>query len=44
VIAIDTSDEPMAKFRGEKDAFGRPGIEPHWTHGCKEGVGTAYER
>jgi glucoamylase len=32
----------MAKFRGEKDAFGRPGIEPRWTHGCKDGVGTAY--
>jgi glucoamylase len=32
----------MATFRGEKDAFGGPGIEPRWTHGCKEGVGTAY--
>ncbi|MBZ5539979.1 MAG: glucan 1,4-alpha-glucosidase [Acidobacteriia bacterium] len=26
--------------RGE--AFGRPGIEPRWTHGGKDGVGTAY--
>ena len=25
-----------------RDAFGRPGIEPRWTHGGKEGVGTAY--
>src|SRR5205085_2646730 len=23
-------------------AFGRPGIEPRWTHGDKDGVGTAY--
>jgi glucoamylase len=32
----------MATFRGERDAFGRPGMEPRWTHGSKEGVGTAY--
>ena len=31
----------MAKFRGERTAFGWPGIEPRWTHGNKEGVGTA---
>ena len=24
------------------EAFGRPGIEPRWTHGAKDGVGTAY--
>jgi len=24
------------------EAFGRPGIEPRWTHGSKDGVGTAY--
>jgi len=24
------------------DAFGRPGIEPRWTHGDKDGVGTPY--
>ena len=24
------------------DAFGWPGIEPRWTHGGKDGVGTAY--
>src|SRR5688572_17431068 len=23
-------------------AFGRPGIEPRWTHSAKEGIGTAY--
>ena len=23
-------------------AFGWPGIEPKWTHGCKDGLGTAY--
>lgn len=27
---------------GGKDAFGAPGIEPRWTHGNKNGVGTAY--
>ena len=32
----------MAKFRGQRQAFGRPGIEPRWTHGDKDGVGTAY--
>lgn len=32
----------MARFRGERDAFGRPGMEPRWTQGGKEGVGTAY--
>lgn len=25
-----------------KDAFGHPGINPRWTHGDKDGVGTAY--
>jgi len=32
----------MAKFRGNHQAFGPPGIEPRWTQGCKDGVGTAY--
>jgi glucoamylase len=32
----------MTKFRGDRLAFGRPGIEPKWTHGGKDGVGTAY--
>jgi glucoamylase len=27
---------------GDKEAFGAPGIEPRWTHGNKNGVGTAY--
>lgn len=27
---------------GKRVAFGRPGIEPRWTHGGKDGVGTAY--
>jgi glucoamylase len=31
----------MAKFRGERTAFGWPGVEPRWTHGNKDGVGTA---
>ena len=25
-----------------KEAFGAPGIDPRWTHGNKNGVGTAY--
>src|ERR1700679_3907128 len=30
--------------QGDKsnEAFGAPGIEPRWTHGNKNGVGTAY--
>ncbi|MBI3000735.1 MAG: hypothetical protein HYY46_20140, partial [Deltaproteobacteria bacterium] len=32
----------MARLRGDGEAFGRPGIHPRWTHGGKEGVGTAY--
>jgi glucoamylase len=32
----------MAKLGGPNNAFGRPGIEPRWTHGDKDGVGTAY--
>ena len=32
----------MATLRGNRDAFGRPGIEPRWTHGDKDGIGTAY--
>ena len=31
----------MRKESG-KEAFGAPGIEPRWTHGNKNGVGTAY--
>jgi glucoamylase len=29
-------------FRGPRAAPGHPGIEPRWTHGDKDGVGTAY--
>ncbi|MGI5817717.1 MAG: glycoside hydrolase family 15 protein [Armatimonadota bacterium] len=29
-------------LRDGPEAFGRPGIEPRWTHSTKEGVGTAY--
>lgn len=32
----------MARIRGERMAFGKPGIEPRWTQGNKDGVGTAY--
>ena len=28
--------------RGNRAAFGKPGLEPKWTHGNKDGVGTAY--
>jgi len=31
----------MAEFRGQREAFGQPGIEPRWTRGDKDGVGTA---
>jgi glucoamylase len=30
----------MAKFRGERTAFGKPGSEPRWTAGNKDGIGT----
>src|SRR2546425_2807078 len=32
----------MALYRGDHNAFGQPGIKPRWTHGDKQGVGTAY--
>ena len=32
----------MAKLGGPRNAFGQPGIAPRWTHGDKDGVGTAY--
>jgi glucoamylase len=32
----------MATLRGSRLAFGAPGLEPRWTHGNKDGVGTAY--
>jgi glucoamylase len=30
------------KPKNKGEAFGQPGIEPRWTHGGKDGVGTAY--
>ncbi|MDG6995081.1 MAG: glucan 1,4-alpha-glucosidase [Nitrososphaerota archaeon] len=32
----------MTRFRGDKNAFGAPGIDPKWARGNKDGVGTAY--
>ncbi len=32
----------MAVIKNTKPAFGGPGIEPRWTRGAKDGVGTAY--
>jgi glucoamylase len=32
----------MAAARANRVAFGEPGIEPKWTQGNKDGVGTAY--
>ena len=32
----------MSSFRGDRTAFGAPGITPRWTHRSKDGVGTAY--
>ena len=32
----------MARIRGDNHSFGWPGLEPRWTHGDKDGIGTAY--
>jgi glucoamylase len=32
------------RIRGDRVAFGGPGIPPRWTHGNKDGVGTAYSQ
>jgi glucoamylase len=32
----------MARIRGNREAFGKPGLDPKWTHGDKNGIGTAY--
>ena len=32
----------MTRFRGNRNAFGAPGIGPKWARGNKDGVGTAY--
>ena len=34
--------ERKMKPKHSNPAFGWPGIEPRWTHGDKDGVGTAY--
>ena len=39
--SLKRSELTMAKFRGDRVAF-KPGIEPRWTRGSKDGVGTAY--
>ncbi len=31
----------MARFRGDRSAFGSPGFESHWTDADKDGIGTA---
>lgn len=35
-------DNSMERFRGTREAFGKPGLAPKWTHGDKDGIGTAY--
>jgi len=32
----------MKRINEQTQAFGWPGIEPRWTHGAKDGIGTAY--
>jgi len=32
----------IARGARRRPAFGRPGIDPHWTRSAKDGVGTAY--
>ncbi len=32
----------MVKIISQEQAFGSPGIDPRWTHGNKDGIGTAY--
>src|SRR5438309_11126713 len=32
----------MAKYRGDRGAFGGPVLEPRWAQADKEGIGTAY--
>lgn len=32
----------MVKFSTNGEAFGKPGIEPRWSHSNKDGIGTAY--
>ncbi len=32
----------MARFRGQRSAFGAPGYEAHWTDANKDGIGAAF--
>jgi glucoamylase len=32
------------RMRGERTAFGAPGMDPRWSHGNKAGVGTSYSQ
>src|SRR6202521_4778333 len=41
-IPHETIRKSMARIRGDNHAFGWPGLEPRWTHGDKDGIGTAY--
>jgi glucoamylase len=34
----------LVKFSDNVEAFGKPGIEPRWTHSNKDGIGTANSR
>ena len=37
------SDQPLYRWLGQQgEAFGWPGLEPHWTSSVKDAVGTAY--
>jgi glucoamylase len=40
--ALEGHSSLRSQSRQKVKAFGRPGIEPRWTHGDKDGVGTAY--
>ncbi|MGC1619102.1 MAG: glycoside hydrolase family 15 protein [Candidatus Acidiferrum sp.] len=39
---LGQGSESALKPKASSAAFGHPGIEPKWTHGNKDGVGTAY--
>lgn len=38
----DRRSNYVVEFRGNRSAFGAPGLEPRWSHGDKVGVGTSY--
>jgi glucoamylase len=40
--ALEEHSSLRSQSRQKVNAFGGPGIEPRWTHGDKDGVGTAY--